>query len=86
MRKVLEPQMELGELPIGLIELDPRSRDDIRQILRGLQHLYTSQEVRAEVFAILAELVPERSTETGPEKVDVENSRLGMSHCNLLVL
>jgi len=86
MRKVLEPQMELGELPIGMIELDPRSRDDIPQILRGLQHLYTTPEVRAEVFAILEELVPERSTETGPEKVDVENGRPGMSQWNLLVL
>lgn len=86
MRKVIEPQMELGELPIGLIELDPRSRDDIPQILRGLQHLYTTPEVRAEVFAILEELVPERSTDTGTQKVDIENGRPGMPQWSLLVL
>ena len=46
---------ERGELGYG-IELDPRSRDDIPQILRGLQHLYTTPDVRAEVFAILEDI------------------------------
>ncbi len=39
MRKVINPQMQLGELPIAAIQLDPKSRDDIPQILRGLQHI-----------------------------------------------
>ncbi|NCU33087.1 MAG: ISNCY family transposase, partial [Candidatus Moranbacteria bacterium] len=46
MRKVIEPQMQLGELAIAAIKLDPKSRDDIPQILRGLQHIYTTRPLR----------------------------------------
>ena len=42
MRKVIEPQMKLGEQAIADIKLDPKSHDDIPQILRGLQHIYVS--------------------------------------------
>jgi len=52
--------MLLGELPIAAIKLDPKSRDDIPQILRGLQHIYTTPELREPVFAILAEVLPVR--------------------------
>ena len=41
MRNVINPQMLLDGADIGSIYLDPRSRDDIPQILRGLQHIYT---------------------------------------------
>ena len=52
MRKVIDLQMKLGEKDIGAIELDPKSRDDIPQILRGLQHIYTEPEIREQVFGI----------------------------------
>ncbi len=41
MRATTKLQMQLGELDIANIRLDPRSRDDIPQLLRGLQYLYT---------------------------------------------
>jgi len=50
MRKVIAPQMQLGELPIAAIKLDPKSRDDIPQILRGLQHIYTTPELRGPIL------------------------------------
>ena len=56
MSKVIEPQMQLGEEAIGAIRLDPKSRDDIPQLLQGLQHLYITPEVRERVFAILEEV------------------------------
>ena len=34
MRQVINPQLQLGEQDIGAIVLDPKSRDDIPQILR----------------------------------------------------
>ncbi len=40
MRNVIDPQLKLGEEDIAAIALDLRSRDDIPQLLRGLQHLY----------------------------------------------
>ncbi len=49
MRRVIVPQMKLGELAIADIKLDSKSRDDIPQILRGLQHIYTTPELRREI-------------------------------------
>lgn len=40
MRKVIEPQRALGQIDSAAIVFNPKSRDDIPQILRGLQHLY----------------------------------------------
>lgn len=41
MRSATKLQMQLGEIDIANIRLDHRSRDDIPQLLRGLQYLYT---------------------------------------------
>lgn len=60
MRKVIEPQMMFGETDIAAIILYPKSRDDIPQILRGLQYIYTEPSLRERVFAILEEVLPER--------------------------
>ena len=78
MRKIQNDQMQLGELGIEQIELDPQSRDDIPQLLRGLQHLYCTPQLRERVFAILSAIVP-------PE-VDPNNGRPGMELWKILVL
>ena len=86
MRKVIEPQMKLGELAIADIKLDPKSRDDIPQILRGLQHIYTTPELRGAVFAILAEVLPVHQIEGKTVKADPNNGRPGMTQWQILVL
>jgi hypothetical protein len=86
MRKVIEPQMKLGELAIADIKLDPKSRDDIPQILRGLQHIYTTPELRGAVFAILAEVLPEHQINGKTVKADPNNGRPGMTQWQILVL
>lgn len=86
MRKVINPQMQLGELPIAAIKFDPKSRDDIPQILRGLQHIYTTPELREPVFAILAEVLPKRQVAEKIVKVDPNNGRPGMTQWRILVL
>ena len=53
MRTVFDPQMIFGQVDIADIKLDPKSRDDIPQLLRGLQHIHTDPELRKSVFAIL---------------------------------
>jgi len=52
MRKVQERQFGLGQAPIGEIDLDPKSRDDIPAVLKGLQLL--CEERRSELWALLA--------------------------------
>jgi len=82
MRKVIDPQLQFGEQDIGAIELDPKSRDDIPQILRGLQYIYTTPELRERVFAILQEVIPE-----GVEgKASPDIGRPGMEQWKILVL
>ncbi len=53
MRKNLEPQLRLGEVDISQIEFDPRSRHEIPQLLKGLQYIYITPELREQVFALL---------------------------------
>jgi IS5 family transposase len=60
MRNVINPQMLLDGVDIGAIDLTSRSRDDIPQILRGLQHIYTEPGLRERVFAILQKVLPDR--------------------------
>ncbi|MFB1490861.1 MAG: hypothetical protein AADX99_27720, partial [Thiocapsa sp. C4-3m] len=77
MRNVIDPQLKLGEEDIAAVVLNPRSRDDIPQLLRGLQHIYTTPQLREPVFAILAELRPPGSGEDG--KASPETGRPGLS-------
>jgi hypothetical protein len=78
MRKIKDHQFKIGEIPISEIQFDPRSRDDIPQLLRGLQHIYVTPSIRREVFAILEEIIP--------FQVDRANGRPGMELWNILVL
>jgi transposase, IS5 family len=84
MRQVIDPQLKFGEQDISAIALDPKSRDDIPRLLRGLQCIYTTVELREEVFAILAEVLP--SGLDGEGKVSAETGRPGMEQWKILVL
>ena len=53
MRVVQNEQMTIGEVDVSKITFDPKSRDDIPKILRGLQHLYMEPALRASVFELL---------------------------------
>ncbi len=52
MRTVIEPQHNFGETDIAAIIIDPKSRDDIPPLLRGLQQIYADISLRKRVFAI----------------------------------
>lgn len=84
MRNVINPQMLLDGVDIGAIYLDPRSRDDIPQILRGLQYIYTEPALRERVFAILREVIPDRAKGAG--KANADAGRPGMEQWRILVL
>ena len=66
MRVVQPLQAQLGELAIADIEIDLKSRDEIMQLLRGLQYIYTQDAIREEVFQLLEKYIqPETDKETG---------------------
>ena len=78
MRRVMNQQMELGEVRIESLDPEPKSRDDIPAVLRGLQHLYVDDETRARLFSLLeAEAVP---------GVDQTGGRPGMDLWRILVM
>jgi len=75
MRKIIEEQMKLGEVDIRKIAFDPRSRDEIPQLLRGLQRIYCTPALRLAVFNLL---------ETHLKRTG--NGRPGMELWKILVL
>ena len=78
MRTAIDLQLQLGEIDVANICLDPRSRDDIPQLLRGLQYLYTDKGLRATMFEILAKLTP--------VTVDPEVGRPGMNWWKIFMM
>jgi hypothetical protein len=58
MRRVENPQLKLGELPIANIKFDLKSRDDVPPLLMGLQYIYTHPELRGKVFSMLEKVIP----------------------------
>ena len=85
MRTIINQQKQLGEVEIASIQFDPKSRDDIPQILRGLQHIYTSHPLREKVFEILAEVIPNR-VGSEHQKANCNLGRPGFSPWKILVL
>lgn len=72
MRQVINSQLQFGEVNIAEIQFDPRSRDDIPQILRGLQYIYVTEPVRQEVFTLLEKhVVPGMSKNNGRPGLDL---------------
>jgi len=53
MRVVQNEQMTIGEVDISKMVFDPKSRDDIPKILRGLQFVYTNMPLRTAIFQLL---------------------------------
>ncbi len=78
MRTAIDLQLQLGEIDVANICLDPRSRDDIPQLLRGFQYLYTDKKLREAIFEILAKLTP--------VTVDPEVGRPGMNWWKIFMM
>lgn len=77
MRVVQNPQMQVGEVDISQVKFDPKSRDDIPKLLKGLQYLYCDLSLRCQVFELLEK-------EISP-KVSKDNGRPGMALWKILV-
>ena len=77
MRVVQNSQMTIGEIDISQIKFNPKSRDDIPKILKGLQHLYTDVALRTQIFQLLEEDIS--------PKANKRNGRPGMALWRILV-
>jgi len=70
--------MQLGQHRIADIKFDLKSRDELPQLLRGLQHLYVTDSIREEVFTLLEKHISPNA--------DKNNGRPGMDLWKILVL
>lgn len=78
MRKVIENQLKIGQTDIPNIQIDLFCRDEIPQLLLGLQHIFSHQSIRKEVFRILEDITP--------KEVAADKGRPGMDLWKILVL
>ena len=70
MRRVQYRQMQFGQVAIEDIRLDPKSRDDIPAVLKGLQYLHTDK--RGELFGLLeAHIRPGADRKVGRPGMDL---------------
>jgi hypothetical protein len=76
MRDTICEQLTLGEVDISTISFDPKSRDEIPQLLRGLQYIYCNSELRDKVFKVLKDNI----------KHSRKKGRRGMELWKILVL
>ena len=53
MRKVIEKQLKIGQVNISKIQIGINCRDEIPQLLLGLQAMYSDRRLRGKAFGIL---------------------------------
>lgn len=73
MRQVQDSQLKLGQVDIPNIKLSTRSRDDIPDILRGLQYIYSETHLREALFDNLESLLSDAQKATGRQGMDLWN-------------
>jgi hypothetical protein len=78
MRKVIEKQLKIGQRDIANIPIDVHCRDEIPQLLLGLQFIYRHRQIRDAVFRILKDITP--------KEIDTDKGRPGMDLWKILVL
>ncbi len=78
MRKVIENQLKIRQTDIPNIQIDLNCRDEIPQLLLGLQYIYSHRQIRNEAFKILKKITP--------KEVDTDKGRPGMDLWKILVL
>ena len=72
MREVHRSQFQLGQVPIEKIWINPKSRDDIPAVLKGLQHIWGDEELRARLLTLLDEhILPEADRTVGRPGMDL---------------
>lgn len=78
MRKIFNAQMQMGGIDINDIKIELNNRDEIPQLLRGLQFVYRNKKVRNLIFRELSTVLP--------DEIDKNTGREGMTLWRMFVL
>jgi len=60
MRKNEEIQKTISEIDISEIEIDLTCRDEVPKLLMGLKYIYCNSEIKAKIFKIFEEMIPDK--------------------------
>lgn len=77
MRKRFEQQLTIGMVGISEVKFNPKDRHQLHRCLKGLQYIFTNEQVSSELFSILEKKILSDKKATG---------RPGMSLWEILVL
>jgi len=78
MRKTFDPQLKLGQVDINDILIDLNDRDDLPQLMIGLQAINMNHDIRDAIFKILMD--------SFGKETNLKNGRPGMDLWKILVL
>ncbi len=78
MRKAIEKQLKIGQSDIPSIKIDLDCRDEVPQLLLGIQTLYANDEAREKLFSIIQKMIP--------PAIDPNNGRKGMDLWEIFIL
>ena len=78
MRKTHDPQLKLGQVNINDIQIDLNDRDELPQLLIGLQAINVNSDIRDAIFKIL--------TDSFGNQTNLKKGRPGMDLWKILVL
>lgn len=71
MRKRFEQQLGLGQLPIEVTYINPKSKNALDQLLAALKAIYCAQSYNQEIFAILEGHINSGKKNTGRTGMDL---------------
>jgi hypothetical protein len=71
MRKRFEVQLTLGKTPIEQVVIPLKSRDELPPILAGLQWIFLTAEIKAQIFALLEKKLMAGKKATGRPGLDL---------------
>ena len=71
MRQRFEVQLALGAVPIELVEIPTRTRDELPPTLAALQWVFTTPQVSSEIFALLEERLLRNDRSKGRPGMDL---------------
>ena len=77
MRKRFELQLNIGQVPIDKIYINPKSKNELDQLIAALKAIYCNKEYNDKIFSIIESHLP---------KVDKNNGRPGMNLWTVFVL
>lgn len=71
MRQRFEQQLDFRITPISEIQIPAKSRDELRPILRALQHIFVTAELNETIFKLLEEKICKGKKKTGRKGMDL---------------